>query len=162
MRLDGSRQDYGVPQEKFLTLPEGCDRLLIVENLRSFLTLPIEPHTLAIFGEGHAVNTLSDLPGVGDRRICYWGDVDPTGLSILNALRRLHPMLVSVLMDAKTLADHPSLIASACRLKHPVFDLLKPQERAAANIVQQDGSGIEQEKLPPAYAHEHLLRSLCD
>ena len=53
MILDGKRNDYGIPIDRFRR-PADVLNVLVVENLRSFVTLPDLPSTLAIFGEGRA------------------------------------------------------------------------------------------------------------
>lgn len=160
MILDESREDYGVPQQFFLKLPTGTDHLLIVENLRTFLTLPPLRGVLALYGEGHAIQTLSDLLWVRLIPVHYWGDLDPTGFAILNSLRRICPQVSSIMMDDETLNAHKGLLASAAILKKPHFGLLTPSERSAATFVQELGQGIEQEKFPTDYTHE-VLRGRC-
>lgn len=156
MVLDGNRVDYGVSQQSLRQLPAGTDRLLIVENLRTFLTLPPLRGILALYGEGHAVQTLSDLSWMRSVPVHYWGDLDPTGFAILNSLRRICPQVSSVMMDAETLNAHTSLLTSAAKLKKTHFDLLTPNERTAAAFVQDHGQGIEQEKIPTGHAHRIL------
>lgn len=160
MVLDDNRGDYGVSQQFFRQLPPGTNRLLIVENLRTFLTLPPLQGVLALYGEGHAVQTLSDLPWVRSVPVHYWGDLDPTGFAILNSLRRICPQAFSVMMDVETLNAHTSLLTSAAKLKKPHFDLLTPYERQAAAFVQDHGQGIEQEKIPIDQALK-ILRMHC-
>lgn len=156
MVLDGRQADYGLPENRFGELPSGIQRILIVENLRTFLTLPSLPGTLALFGEGRAAQTLGGLSWLARVPLYYWGDLDPTGLDILNSLRRAYPQTVSIMMDSSTLTAHSHLVSAAPRLSHPTFDLLSSDELAAANEVQLRGIGIEQEKLPQADVHASL------
>jgi hypothetical protein len=162
MVLDGAAADYGLPLARFRELPAGTDRLVIVENLRTFLTLPPLPDTVALFGEGYAVQALADTAWLGGTPIHYWGDLDPSGFAILNGLRRNHPQIRSVLMDAVTFEVHRALRAVAVRLKNPTFDLLTEEEAIVARSAQADGLGIEQEKLPVAYAHDVLRHRFAD
>jgi hypothetical protein len=148
MILDGGRLDYGTPVDRF-TRPEGVLNVLAVENLRSFLTLPAIPNTLAVFGEGKAAQTLSNISWLRDVQLFYWGDIDPHGYAILNALRGEFPAARSVLMDEACLTRYEKLLSPAEVVNTPLFERLIPTERAAAQLTQGGKHGIEQEKLPP-------------
>ena len=161
MILDGNRADYGVSQPSWRQLPAGTNQLLIVENLRTFLTLPALPGVVALYGEGHAAQTLSNLSWLGSVPTYYWGDLDSNGFAILNSLRRLFAHVTSVMMDAETLNAHTGLLTSAAKLKKPSFELLTPNERSAAMFAQDQGQGIEQEKIPIGHAHQILRAALC-
>jgi len=160
MPLDGSRNDYGVPLERFTRLPEGITRLLIIENLRTFLTLPTLSGALGVYGEGHAAQTLSGIQWLREVPLHYWGDIDPSGFVILNNLRREYPEIRSVLMDEETLlyGQNTGLLAPASPVvkSEVAFELLTPTERAAGNFTQTKACGIEQEKIPAIYACERL------
>ena len=118
------------------------------------------PGTLAIFGEGHAAQTLSGASWLGEVAVYYWGDLDPTGLDILNRLRRRYPKLSSVLMDDRTLEENADLLSEAARIPRIDHSLLTESERRAAERVQMHGAGIEQEKIPPAYVRVVLIQAL--
>ncbi len=158
MHLDGNSEDFGLPMNRLAVPPVRVASLLVVENLRTFLTLPKLPDVLALFGEGRAAQTLLGVPWVRDMPLTYWGDLDPNGMSILNALRRQNPQTVSVMMDNATLQSHLNLLSSAAVLPVPKFDLLNSGERAAADFTQKEKAGIEQEKLPTAYVAGELGR----
>lgn len=159
MALDGNRLDFGLPQDRFLTLPNGCHSVLVVENLRTFLCLPALPGVLAIYGEGRAAQTLVNVPLLATVPFLYWGDIDPNGFGILDALRAQYPQVRSIMMDEKTLHENASLTSPASRLTSSSFGRLTKPERAAADIVQANGAGVEQEKIPPAVARA-LLESV--
>lgn len=133
MILDGARCDYGVPIARFDRLPTGMGRVLIVENLRTFLTLPTLPEVLAIFGEGNAVQTLAGLDWLAGVPMLYWGDLDPTGFDILARLRAKHPHLRSLLMDEETRELYCSLLSPAFQVRFPSFEILNESERKAAD-----------------------------
>jgi hypothetical protein len=71
MSLDGRRNDHGIPLERFTQLPEGINCLLVVENLRAFLTLPTLPGVIGIFGEGHAAQTLTGIQWLREVPVYY-------------------------------------------------------------------------------------------
>lgn len=154
--LDGKRMDYGLPQDRFTALPGGCRIVLVVENLRTFLCLPELPGVLAIYGEGRAAQTLGSVPLLAVVPLLYWGDVDPNGFGILNALRGQYPQTRSVMMDDASLFQNAELVSPAARLAAPAFENLTAAERAAADFAQDKGVGVEQEKIPPAIAFARL------
>jgi hypothetical protein len=47
------------------------------------------------------------------------------------------------------------------KVEKPLFELLTPGERSAAMFVQDQGQGIEQEKIPIGQAHLILRATLC-
>jgi hypothetical protein len=156
MSLTGDQLDYGVPLNRFIALPAGTEQMLIVENLRTFLTLPHLTGTLALFGEGQAVQTLSSHHWFAHVPIIYWGDLDPTGFDILGRLRRVHPHVRSTMMDMPTLKTHQHLLTAAASVNNPAFESLIPDEGAAAALLQLEKKGVEQEKLPADFIYKNL------
>lgn len=178
MLLDGRRKDLGVPHNRF-TRPAEVNNVLIVENLRSFLTLPDCAGTLAVFGEGRASQTLTEIGWLSEVRLFYWGDLDPYGYSILAGVRGNFSGVQSVLMDDAAFQKYEGLIAPIA-IKHfkfnnglveddPSWNRLSSNELAAARATLQGACvvegvlyarGIEQEKIPLAEAAQELLRAL--
>lgn len=178
MLLDGRREDFGVPHNHFIRPPE-VNNVLVVENLRSFLTLPNCSGTLAVFGEGRASKTLTEIGWLSEARLFYWGDLDPYGFSILAGLRGSFSGVQSVLMDHAAFQKYGGLIAPV-PIKHfkisngivgedRSWNRLSSGELAAAQASIQDArvvqgvwyaDGIEQEKIPLAEAANEILRAL--
>lgn len=178
MLLDGRREDFGVPHNRFIRSAD-VNNVLVVENLRSFLTLPDCVGTLAVFGEGRASQTLTAIDWLSEIRLFYWGDLDPYGFTILAGLRKEFSGVQSILMDEAAFQQYERLIAPV-PIKHfkirdglvvedPSWIRLSPNELAAAratirNIQIMDGAlfgrGIEQEKIPLAESAKKLLRAL--
>lgn len=176
MWLDGRAEDFGVSAARF-TRPAEVENVLVVENLRSFLTLPQLPRTLAIFGEGRAAQTLGSLQWLNAVPLFYWGDIDPYGFNILSALRAGFSGVQSVLMNGPAFSRYQHL-AALTPIPHfeirdgvPIPDAtwvsLAPEELAAANsslaaATLSDGvmhaAGIEQEKIPQYEAAEEIRR----
>lgn len=99
-------RDVESPVDQLATLwrsSEGPRRVVVVENLTTFLALPDLPGTVALFGRGFAVDAVAALPWVLRAHIAYWGDLDSHGFAILDRLRHHAPHAVSVLMDTATL-----------------------------------------------------------
>jgi hypothetical protein len=149
MVLDGGRLDYGVNETRF-AVPAAISRLLVVENLRSFMTLPDIPGTLAVFGEGRAAEALHRIAPSVTVPLYYWGDMDPHGYSILNALRADYPAAKSVLMDYPAFKRYSSLLAKCSVPVNSEFERLTEDEKLAAGETCRIQKGIEQEKIPPA------------
>jgi hypothetical protein len=178
MLLDGRRQDFGIPHNRFVR-PEEVNTVLVIENLRSFLTLPPCAQTLAVFGEGRASQTLTKIGWLSEVRLFYWGDLDPYGFTILAGLRGDFSGVQSVLMDAAAFQKYEALIAPI-PIKHfkfsdglviedPSWNRLSSNELAAARATLQDARvvenvlyarGIEQEKIPLTESAKELLRAL--
>lgn len=85
----------------------GVMELLIVENLTSFLTVPVPAGRIVLWGAGYGADELlSALPWRNQVATRYWGDIDTHGFAILSRVRAVAPHTESVLMDAETLHAH--------------------------------------------------------
>jgi hypothetical protein len=84
----------------------GLGQVVIVENEISYLALPERADSLAIFGSGFALGSVSALTWLAGKSIIYWGDVDTYGFLILNRLRATYDRVTSILMDVETLLAH--------------------------------------------------------
>jgi hypothetical protein len=178
MMLDGRRQDFGIPHNRFIR-PTDVNTVLVIENLRSFLTLPAFAQTLAVFGEGRASQTLTKISWLSEVRLFYWGDIDPYGFSILAGLREDFSGVQSILMNDVAFQKYDRLIAPI-PIKHfkfsdglvaedPSWNRLSSDEFIAARATLQGAHvtqnvlyarGIEQEKIPLAESSKELLRAL--
>lgn len=103
----GPWTDVEVPVEEAAANPVTVERVLIVENQVSFLTLPSMAGTIAVFGDGRRAGSLARrIPWLACAPIWYWGDIDTWGLVILDGLRAALDGRVevsSMLMDEATL-----------------------------------------------------------
>lgn len=178
MFLNGRREDFGVPHNRFIR-PTEVKNVLVVENLRSFLTLPSCAQTLAVFGEGRASQTLTTIAWLSEVRFFYWGDLDPYGFTILAGLRGNFSGVQSVMMDDAAFQKYNELIAPTA-IKHfkfnngiiaeePSWNRLSSNELTAARATLQSARivenvlyalGIEQEKIPLDESAHELLRAL--
>ncbi|HLR57543.1 MAG TPA: Wadjet anti-phage system protein JetD domain-containing protein [Beutenbergiaceae bacterium] len=84
----------------------GITRVLLIENEITYLSVPVPPEGVVMWGRGYAVNHPGSLAWLHDREVAYWGDIDSHGFAILNRLRRHLPNVTSVLMDEPTLLSH--------------------------------------------------------
>jgi len=125
-------------------------RLLVVENEQCIHLLPEVPGTVAVLGAGLDLQWLAS-PGLADKQIAYWGDMDTWGLLML-ARARLHQPAVTALLMEQALFDR---YASACAVTEPtraqsvVPDGLLPSEMDFYRyLFMQERGRLEQEYLP--------------
>lgn len=81
-------------------------RVLIVENEITYLSVPIPPLSVVLWGKGLDVAQLASLPWLAATDVLYWGDLDTHGFLILHRLCTHLPAARSVLMDKETLLAH--------------------------------------------------------
>lgn len=79
---------------------------LIVENEISYLSAPIPPAGVVLWGRGYDADQPASLDWLRDAEVSYWGDIDTHGFAILNRVRARLPHTRSVLMDRETLLAH--------------------------------------------------------
>lgn len=103
----GPWSDVEIPIEEADANAVSVERVLIVENEVSFLSLPELRGTVAVFGDGRRAGSLMTRIGwLASAPIWYWGDVDTWGLVILDGLRAAvagRAEVSSLLMDEGTL-----------------------------------------------------------
>lgn len=105
----GGVGDLAAPPDELDHLSLRPDRVVVVENLESFLALPPARGVVAIHGSGYAVDRLGLIGWVRESPLTYWGDLDHDGFAILDRLRAHCPTVTSVLMDEATLLTHRDL-----------------------------------------------------
>ncbi len=79
---------------------------IVVENEISYLSVPVPPGGMVIWGKGFDVDQVGALPWLRGAEIVYWGDLDTHGFAILDRLRAWLPQTRSILMDRETLLAH--------------------------------------------------------
>lgn len=125
--------------------------VIIVENEISYLALPSRPDSIAIFGSGFAVGSVTALSWMADKMIIYWGDIDTYGFMILTQLRARYPRVESILMDTETLLAHPDQWVSEERPTDRLLSQLTDPEAALYRDLVEDRYGrrvrLEQERI---------------
>lgn len=144
---DGVRQ-FSVDLEGLRRLSIQPQRVLIVENLVSALTLPDLPGTVAIHGMGFAAPTLASVAWVAAAEQRYWGDLDTYGFQILGRVRAALPEVRSVLMDLATLTAHRGLAVAEPAPFRGGIGYLTAEEHRALAMLRAGGLRLEQERLP--------------
>jgi hypothetical protein len=98
--------DFTLPVSVARTLRLPARRVFITENEINFLAFPAVPDSMAIFGGGYGLDSLKELPWLGNCAVHYWGDIDTHGFAILDQLRSYLPGARSLLMDRETFLAH--------------------------------------------------------
>lgn len=104
--------DVALDANSFAKLDVPLRRVFITENETNFLSFPLAPEAVVIFGGGYGWDALSKAAWLRDCAIYYWGDIDTHGFAILDNLRRSFPHAESFLMDRSTLITHEVLWGS--------------------------------------------------
>ncbi|APT83992.1 Wadjet anti-phage system protein JetD domain-containing protein [Corynebacterium aquilae] len=148
-RIGLAFEELSDPDFLLSCVPHPPQRIVVVENLASYHSLPAVPSTLAIFGAGYAARELA-LPWLSEVDVLYWGDIDTHGLNILSAFRVHAPHAQSVLMD----------IATARRWENLAVEETAPAPQAGAHLSMEESLlfdwlcdhpfpfRLEQERLP--------------
>lgn len=148
----GGLSDITAPLEQLATLEIAPQRILIVENLISLLTLPPMADTVAIFGKGTAASALVHLPWMHTAQVFYWGDLDTHGFRILHSLRSTGIEASSLLMDLPTLQQFQDLWATEAKPFRGELGLLTTTEAEAyAYLLANPGTRLEQERIDWSY-----------
>jgi hypothetical protein len=148
--------DFSIPPQEFAKLDWPAERVLVVENKFTFLTLPPLARTLAVWGAGTAAELLTAADWLRQRDVSYWGDLDVAGFHILNRLRIRFPHVRSVMMDEPTFRAHDRLAVSCIAPEPTNLSQLTLRERALCAELEQGELRLEQEKLPHALVVERL------
>jgi hypothetical protein len=127
-------------------------RVIIVENLINFLTLPKLPNSVGLFGGGFAVHLLREVNWLANCDVIYWGDIDAQGFEILSDLRGLFAHTVSVMMDQETFDTYSDYIVRGTSSRSERLEYLTATEAQLAQIVVQQGLRLEQEHIPQIHA----------
>lgn len=127
-------------------------RVVFVENHFTFLALPPLLGTIAIYGAGlQAYRIAANLPGLKEKQVVYWGDIDTHGFYILDLVRRHLPHAMSILMDIDTARLHAALAVEEPQPSRFQPELLTPGEiQTLAFIRERSAVGslrIEQERI---------------
>ncbi|WP_394159892.1 Wadjet anti-phage system protein JetD domain-containing protein [Galactobacter valiniphilus] len=159
LRVSGL-EELAVPPSGAASLEIEPKRVLVVENLQTFLSLPSLNSTVAIFGAGYGAGRRIDmLPWVRQARVYYWGDLDSHGLTILHQFRSHVPQVTSVLMGADVLlANSEHWVAEPM----PVAGTLSSLDRAEVEVLEvlrrHGNVRLEQERISWDVATHELKR----
>lgn len=149
--------DVTAPLEQLSALGVGTAKVLIVENLQTFLALPERPGVIAVDGHGNIAPRLVEIEWLRNNGGVYWGDLDSHGLRILSHARGAGLDLVSSLMDSETLFAFRDLWVDESQPFRSELAHLTESERAALDALREQGNiRLEQERIEWSYALRHL------
>lgn len=94
--------DITIPVSLFLKLQIPISKVYIVENKVNFLTFPLIPNSIVIWGKGYGVASIKDSELLKSIDLIYWGDLDAQGFEILSQFRGYFAHVKSMLMDKAT------------------------------------------------------------
>ncbi len=147
----GGFSDLSVPVEELAVQPLPTSRVFVTENEVNGLAFPAVEDAAVIFGLGYAVELLSELRWLRDRRVYYWGDLDTHGFAILDRLRAVLPQVRSLLMDRETLLAHRALWTFEASVHGAALAHLEPAERELYDELRSGALGagvrLEQERI---------------
>ncbi len=157
----GAISEVGLRVDELAQLDLRVSTVLVVENLVTYLSVPVPSGGAVLWGQGFDVGRLALLPWLREARIRYWGDLDAKGFEILNQLRAACPQTQSVLMDEETLLAHRDRWVSEPRPpKGAALTHLSADEQSLYRTLVEDrfGQGVrlEQERIDWAWASERL------
>ena len=165
--LDGQLQkrynlpltELNVPASQFVTLDllRG-QRCIVAENEMTFLTLPPQQDTFALFGGGFMVHNLARIPWLAECPIFYWGDLDAQGFQILSRLRAVFPHVTSVMMDQETLSAFADFCVESTPCPIRQLPHLTPEEHDLFLHLAESSLRLEQERISHTYALTQLER----
>ena len=136
-------------------------QVLIVENLTTYLAVPVPEGGVVVWGQGFDAGRLGRMPWLGVAlRVRYWGDLDTHGFAILDLVRSQVPQVTSVLMDLDTLLHHRSRWVPEPKQTRADLVHLTGGERALYEDLVEDVHGpsvrLEQERIDWAWVLERL------
>lgn len=152
--------ELAVRHEELAGLGVRVRQALIVENEITYLSVPVPPEGVVLWGRGFDVDRAGSLPWLKGAAVTYWGDLDTYGFAILHRLRAWLPQARSVLMDRETLLGHRDRWVTedsptSARLEH-----LTDDELAVYTDLVEDRFGarirLEQERIDWSHAERTL------
>ena len=147
--------DITIPISLFLKLQIPISKIYIVENKVNFLTFPLIPNSIVIWGKGYGVASIKDSELLKSIDLIYWGDLDAQGFEILSQFRGYFAHVKSMLMDKATFDKYfekergtPSKISVKLNLT--------TEEEELYQYIKVNNYRLEQEKIPQRYVIEQL------
>jgi hypothetical protein len=158
----GSADEFGndisVPLDKFITTPQPCRMIFIIENKLNFLTFPPIADSIALWGKGFAIECLKDAYWLAQKDLFYWSDLDVQGFQMLSQLRSYFPRTKAFLMDQKFLDMFQAFVVEGTPAPNIIVSNLNETESAVFNRLKKDNLRLEQERIPHIIVLDELKR----
>jgi hypothetical protein len=148
--------DLSAPLSEIAQLDFLNERILIVENLTTFLSLPTLSNVIAIFGRGFDASQLGRVEWLRGCTVFYWGDLDAQGFQILALLRRALPQARSLLMDVATFDAFSTFAVPGIPTAIQSVPELTPNELQLYHRVAERNLRLEQERIDLEYIEAAL------
>lgn len=147
--------DITIPISLFLKLRIPISKVYIVENKVNFLTFPLIPNSIVIWGKGYGVASIKESELLKSTELIYWGDLDAQGFEILSQFRSYFGQVKSLLMDKATFDNY---FEKECGIpsKINVKLNLTTEEEELYQYIKVNNYRLEQEKIPKRYVIEQL------
>lgn len=149
--------DLSVPIEQFSKNPLDCVRVFIIENKMNFLTFPKLPNSIAVWGQGYAIESLKIIDWLQKKEIFYWSDLDVQGFQMLSQIRSYFPQTNSLLMDIDVLEKYREFVTKGTLTNISLLPYLKKSEIEAFDFLRFNNFRLEQERI----SQTDLLDSLA-
>jgi hypothetical protein len=161
LRFHALDMPAGIPQEiavrpsQMTARPPWVERVLLVENRTTFLSVFPSRGTLVIAGDGNLVSsTVESLAWLADLPVHYWGDCDSFGYLFLSRVRERLPQVRSLLMEAETVVAHLDLAVPeppSARIEGPNAGLSLGEDEGR-RLLSKNHLRLEQERIEGAIA----------
>lgn len=156
----GGLTDLTARVDELAALPILARTAVVVENEISFLSVPVPPGGVVLWGRGFEVDRTGSLPWLQGVDLHYWGDLDTHGFAILHRLRAWLPQTRSFLMDRDTLLQHRERWGRETKPTNARLTRLSDAEDALyTDLVGArwgDGVRLEQERIDWAWVTARL------
>jgi len=156
LALQWPSSDLSLPFSQATGLSLAGKRVIITENKMNFLTLPLLPDTVALWGQGFQVHALRSVTWLHHCTIQYWGDLDVQGFQILAQVRALFPQTQALLMDRATFDAFAGFVVPGTPTPHAAPAQLTPAERSLYDHLAANQLPLEQERIHHTYVLQHL------
>ncbi|MEM9479917.1 MAG: DUF3322 domain-containing protein [Verrucomicrobiota bacterium] len=146
-----AQEEFGLPVDQLSRITWPVQRVIIVENARCLLTLPLLPSSrvLGLFGHGYRVSNFSRISWMKNCEINYSGDIDAQGFEILSLLREYFPQTKSVGMNREIFEDYRNLCSAGTVSRNQRPSNLSEEEAAMSSFCRRENLRLEQERIPP-------------
>jgi hypothetical protein len=129
-------------------------KLFIIENLQSFLAMPLLDDYILVFGKGYFVDFIKEF---SDYEVVYWSDIDIDGYNMLSMIRN-YTKVESFCMDFETFDKFKDL-AITYKGQYKTIPNLTNQEQKVLNYIRNT-IRLEQERIPFDYVLQKLKNNL--
>lgn len=160
LNLAAGLTDLAVRRDELALLDLPVHRALIIENEITFLSVPVPPGGVVLWGRGFDVGLAGSMLWLADTDVDYWGDLDTHGFAILDQLRAWLPQTRSLLMDRATLTAHRDRWVTEPRPTSASLTRLTVAEASLYDDLVSDRLGVqvrlEQERVDWSWASATL------